>query len=185
MLNQNDLKAKLREDSLLWFNLACQEFNIDASKYNITVIFDLRGATGGTALKLGESCTLNYNMTLAMDNQDEYINVIIPHEVAHLITDIIYGVIIRGYRKGKAIQDSHGREWQYVMRRLGQKPNRCHKMDVSKVKTRLTRPYVYTCSNCHHEYKITKNRHAKFNGRVVGCVYCKTQSVTFSYQITK
>jgi len=47
------------------------------------VRFDKRGTCGGTADS--QLMELNFNAGLMLDNWDEYMNQVIPHEVAHLV----------------------------------------------------------------------------------------------------
>jgi SprT protein len=136
-------------------------------------------------------CTLKFNIVLAEDNEDEYMNQIIPHEVAHIISAIKYGYIIKGYRVtrkyGKVIKtpvyDSHGVYWQHVMWAMDKSPDRCHTLDVSKVKQKRTiRRHVYACPVCKKEYGVTSQKHTKIcnsNGRVYP--YCKVCDIEIKF----
>lgn len=78
-----------------------------------TIKFDLRGTTAGRAWY--PQCILQFNPILMLKNEG-FIAQTVPHEVAHLAAFHKYGMSIQ----------PHGREWQLIMRLLGQKPKRCH-----------------------------------------------------------
>lgn len=138
-------------------------FNTDMDFDNIRVRFDKRGTTAGTALYINElDMELDFNVGLMVDNWDEFMNDTIPHEVAHLFKNHMYGTD----RKGR-MQSPHGYYWQQIMRRLGVDPSRCHSMDVSKVAMPKTK-HIYKCSCCQEELVISQVRHNKMRrgGRV-------------------
>ena len=117
------------------------------------VRFDKRGTCGGTANY--SKMELNFNAGLMVDNWDEYMNQIIPHEVAHIIKTHIYG-----YGKGR--NSAHGANWKRVMRAFGVEPDRCHNMDVSKVKQYKAplKKYIYVCQcGCDKEVILSAVRH--------------------------
>ena len=181
-MNQRELQDKIKYESLKWFYYGCEKFGIDSEQNNFMVEFFSRGTMGGSAVFYSSEkrAIIRINIVLAMDNLDEYINVIIPHEVAHIICDIRYGNIVRGYtRTGKAIYDSHGAHWQHVMRLFGKQPSRCHNMDVSKVEVKKTiKRYIYECPACRREFKFTKQKHDKacaYNGWF--CKHCNDSNV--------
>lgn len=115
------------------------------------VRFDKRGTCGGTAdSRLNE---LNFNAKLMLENWDEYINQIIPHEVAHLVKNAVYGTS----RKG-AMMRSHGGYWSYIMRVFGINPDRTHDMDVGNV-AQPKRKFLYECACCKQEFVLTSVKH--------------------------
>ena len=117
------------------------------------VRFDKRGSCGGTAdSNLNE---LNFNAKLMLENWDEYINQIIPHEVAHLVKNAVYGTS----RKG-AMMRSHGGYWAYIMRVFGVNPDRTHDMDVGNV-AQPKRKFLYECPCCKTEFILSSVKHNK------------------------
>lgn len=128
-----------------------------------TVRFDLRGTVGGKANYFGGNY-LRFNLDLAIRNPEEYKNVTVPHEIAHLIADSIQGK-----------RCIHGPYWKYIMRHVfGLEPLRCHNMDTSEVKARRTISFNYGC-NCGKTFEIGKNRHWKIQtlGKKFHCKRCK------------
>jgi len=117
-------------------------------------IFTKRGTVGGTANY--SKMELNFNPGLMVDNWDEYINQIIPHEVAHIIKTHVYGST-----RGNGVNGAHGGNWKRVMRALGVEPDRCHDMDVSKVKQFKSplKKFIYVCPCCDKEVILSAVRH--------------------------
>jgi len=108
------------------------------------------------------------NETLLKENTDHFINQTVPHEVAHLIANQVYGFSIK----------SHGKEWKFVMRLFGLSPDIYHKYDVTNVRVRnVKREYAYKC-NCRIAM-LTSIRHKRSmqgHGFYV-CKDCKSKLV--------
>lgn len=144
------------------------------------VRFDKRGTCGGTACySLNE---LNFNAGLMIDNWDEYMNQVIPHEVAHLLKAHVYGE----HRKGK-LHSPHGVYWQRIMVMLGVNPDRTHNMDVSKVAyaPRPKTKHVYMCPCCDKEFVISQVRHNKMLRGRADYQHCRGTSIKFVRTIGK
>ena len=147
-------KSEVYERVEHFVNLGNEKLGSDLEKPYVK--FDKRGRCGGTAMYrerdgYGE---LDFNAGLMVDNWDEYMNQVIPHEVAHLLKEHIYG-------PGKGMKAAHGYYWQSVMRTLGVKPDRTHKMDTSKVRMapRTKTKHIYMCPCCKQEFVISQVRH--------------------------
>jgi len=115
------------------------------------VKFDKRGTCGGTAWYA--QMELNFNAGLMVDNWDEYMNQVIPHEVAHLLKEHIYG-------RGPGRNSAHGYYWKKVMQAIGVNPDRTHAMDVSKVAMPKAK-HIYVCEGCGQEIVLSSVRHNK------------------------
>ncbi len=131
----------------------------------IPVLFDLKGKTAGmyrvkTSLtsrkgffsktEVTPERVIRFNPWLfAKYPEDSWENTI-PHEVAHYITDCLYGI--------KAIRP-HGKEWAAVMRRLGAEPIVRANYDLSGIPVRRMTQYAYRCA-CR-EISLTAYRHKK------------------------
>ena len=85
-----------------------------------------RGKAAGTAhLQKNE---LRFNYFMYQQNPAEFLNSVVPHEVAHIVVYQIYGNSVK----------PHGKEWQAVMFRVfGIRPNRTHTFDVPPQKTAM------------------------------------------------
>lgn len=110
---------------------------------------------------------------------EEQLNVIMPHEAAHYITRTLYGI------DQKTVK-SHGWQWAEVMKWIGLRPIRCHRMDSEGIVNRHERPYKYQCSsNCSKvEHLFTARTHikaqnwAKLGGmRYYLCKRCRSKLV--------
>jgi SprT protein len=100
-----------------------------------TVDFDMLGRYAGRAY-----CSENrirLNPVLLLENQADFIERVIPHEVAHLLTRTLY--------LGPGRIKPHGLEWKSVMLALGMKPVRCHSYDTANARVRHERRFIYCC----------------------------------------
>ena len=116
----------------------------------IPVIFDLSGkAAGMYRVKAGQR-VIRYNPYVFAKYFDDNFNETIPHEVAHYVTDVLYGL-----RKIRP----HGNEWKSVMQVFGVKANRTANYDLNGLPTRNFQKFVYHCG-CQN-YELTSRRHNK------------------------
>lgn len=109
---------------------------------------------------------LNFNVVLAFENQEEYFTQVVPHEVAHIISVKLYG-ILNG--------SGHGVQWAGVMREcFGLKPDQYHLMDTSTVKAKRGEPvFKYQCSCKVHKISGIKHRQMQVGRSPLRCVKCK------------
>ena len=82
------------------YSLAEKQLNQVFPKPEIS--FKLRGKSAGTA-HLHQN-RLRFNATLLTENQDAFINQVIPHEICHLLAYQMYGKV-----------KPHGPQWQALM----------------------------------------------------------------------
>jgi SprT protein len=137
-------------------------------KYGITfkkpkVSYNVRGTTGGYARYA--SWEVDFNPVLLSQNLQTYLIDVIPHEVAHLATKLIYPSALER-RQGKK-RSPHGSEWASIMIALGADPKRTHNMDTTDAKVRTMSKYAYKCSGCGYEYLLGVKRHNKLKAGVV------------------
>ena len=129
----------------------------------IMVTFNPCGTDAGWAKTL--QYQINLNPKLFPNNVDEYINIIVPHELAHIITYHIHGY--------DGIRD-HGPEWGKWMELFGLPANRTHNMDTSSVRGRSTTyPYKCMCSDTVHNVGTRWNYAIQGRGQVIRCLNCK------------
>lgn len=138
------------------YQLAEQHFGRTFERPRVTL--ELRGQKAGIAyLHRNE---LRFNAQLYRENHDHFLLQTVPHEVAHLLAQALYGDRIR----------PHGREWQGLMTGLfGRPADRCHTYAVPQ--RRSTR-YLYRCA-CPDGMPFTPQRHALVRrGRRYSCRRC-------------
>jgi SprT protein len=142
------------------FKMAEKHFNETIPRAQI--LFDIKGSTGGQSIYSKKQ--LRFNRKLAIDNEPEYMQNVIPHEVAHFVTKFKYGSSV----------SPHGKEWKKILIEVFRVPPKVrHHMDVSKVKI-VRRKYKYICAACDgKEYLVGKTKHlAVLRGNVLYCPKC-------------
>ena len=152
------LKLRVREGIAYYVNVARRIYKRPFDMP--TVGFDLRGRTGGTANF--QNWHLRFNAILLVENRDEYLRQVVPHEVAHLISDAHFGDKLA----------PHGKEWQSVMRAFGRPPDVTHKMDTSNASTVKQIAYRCACQDHHIGEKVHNKIMAGLSQHT--CRKCKT-----------
>jgi SprT protein len=122
----------------------------------IPVLFDLKGRAAGMYRIKGRERTIRYNPYLFAKYFEDNLAGTIPHEVAHYITEKLYGL-------GRV--RPHGHEWREVMRAFGvESSGSCHDYDLENVPVRRQRRFPYQCACTVHQ--ISTHRHNKIlNGK--------------------
>ena len=138
------------------------------------VSYKLKGRCAGQHVT--SKSEIRYNVGLATENWENFLENIVIHEVAHYVTYNLYGTLRT--RKGKII--SHGDKWKYVMTKLGCKNiKRCHTYDVSKVsqsRTKSTARFQYKCDCRFHNLKQLKHKRARLGTSYI-CNVCHTKAI--------
>ena len=133
-----------------------RHFIITAADYynhsfsEIPVLFDLKGRAAGMYRVRGGQRVIRYNPYIFAKYYDDNLNETVPHEVAHYVTDILYGL--------KSIRP-HGAEWKSVMQVFGVAANRTANYDLAGLPKRQHKLFNYSCG-CR-TFELTSRRHNK------------------------
>jgi SprT protein len=113
----------------------------------IDIRFDLTGLTAGQAVILGRKHIIRYNLQMARSQPEVFITETVPHEVAHVVTNVLFGRI-----------KPHGKEWRSIMAFFGiPEPERCHNFDMQDVHVRGQRRWPYACDCTTHQLSTTRH----------------------------
>jgi SprT protein len=125
-----------------------------------SINFNLRGRTAGKAFYYDNEVRLN--LVLFRENVEGFKARTIPHELAHLITHVLY-----------PNAKPHGREWKSVMRSLGGPTTRCHSFDTSNSEVRSVRRRFTVRCDCR-TYQFTSIRYNRMRSgeRSYSCRQC-------------
>lgn len=115
--------------------------------------FDLRGRSAGLAIfqprkRRREPDLIRLNYQLLQEHPREMIEETIPHELAHIVANRLFGSRIK----------PHGNEWRGVMQAFGKSPDVQHSMAVEP--SRRLRRFQYHCG-CPTGVQLTSIRHKR------------------------
>lgn len=138
------------------------------AKYNRSfkmpiVKYDLRGRVAGTAYSIKNEIQINAGLLLDPRYTEEQINNTVPHELAHLVTYVLYPETMtrQYYAWGKRTKaQPHGPRWQEVMWAMGVVPTRTHNMDTTNVKVvrSNSRTIEWKCSKCGTSFMLSPKK---------------------------
>lgn len=131
----------------------------------VPVYFDLKGRAAGMYKVNNAKKMIRYNPYIFARYFDENLSSTVPHEVAHYVVDVLYGL-----KNTKA----HGKEWKNIMALLNADDNvTCH-FNLEGLPTRQYQRFDYSCSCRTHE--LTRIRHNRIlKGAKYLCRYCKQE----------
>lgn len=121
------------------------------------LLYQQRGTAAGTAWL--QHWEIRLNPVLLLENQQAFVNEVVPHELAHLLVWKQFGRVA-----------PHGKEWKWMMESvLGVPAQRTHQFEIASVRSR-TFPYFCRCQQ-HH---LTVRRHNRVmrGESEYRCVHC-------------
>ncbi|MEE4485587.1 SprT family zinc-dependent metalloprotease [Serratia ficaria] len=120
--------------------LARQHFAVEFPEPKI--IYQQRGTSAGTAWL--QAWEIRLNPVLLMENQQPFIDEVVPHELAHLLVFRQFGRVA-----------PHGREWRWMMESVLRVPaSRTHQFEIASVQSKT---FPYRCGCQRHQ--LTVRRH--------------------------
>jgi SprT protein len=157
-------QQQVLDESVRYIKLA--ELKLQQAFPVIPVYFDLKGRAAGMYKVQAGNRLLRFNPYLFARYYKENFNDTIPHEVAHYLVDMLYGI--------KNVRP-HGKEWKAMMHLLGAKPQRTHQFDLQGIPQRTYRHFRYQC-NCN-SFQLTSRRHNLITRgqRRYFCPNCKSE----------
>ncbi|AOM41119.1 SprT family zinc-dependent metalloprotease [Xenorhabdus hominickii] len=120
-----------------------------------SVTYRQRGTIAGCARL--QDWEIRLNAVLLIENEQAFIDEVIPHELAHLLTYHQFGGV-----------SPHGKEWRFIMESVFKVPaNRTHQFSVQSVRSKT---FNYCCRCQQHE--LTIRQHNKVL-RGKSCYICR------------
>ena len=146
MINSQSLSQQFKASALVKIEKLIDDANcyFGASLDVPSLSFRRSGANAGTAHL--QKNKINLNPIYALENQQEFLSQVIPHEVAHIVAFQIYGKV-----------KPHGKEWQSIMKVIFKcEPKTRHAMETSEPRTNSVLYY------CHcGDVELSIRRHNK------------------------
>lgn len=148
-------QQKVVAQSHAYIEQAVALFNIKSKP--VDIVFNLKGRAAGMYRVQGKHSffgqykrEIRYNPYIFSKYFDDNFNTTIPHEVAHYVSDIIYGL--------KNIKP-HGKEWKSVMQAFNADASVTANYDLSGIPIKKQSLFTYQC-HCR-EHQLTSIRHNK------------------------
>jgi len=163
-------QQKVIAQTQAYIKQACELFDLKNKTLDIT--FDLKGRSAGMyRVKQSKGRIfrraqreIRYNRFIFAKYFEDNYETTIPHEVAHYVTDIIYGL--------KNIKP-HGKEWKAVMQAFDADASVTADYDLSGIPLKKQSLFTYRC-DCR-EHQLSSIRHNKIKKRRFRyyCTHCK------------
>jgi SprT protein len=162
-----ELQQQVNDQTKVYIELARDSLDIKLRPVEIS--FNLKGRCAGMyrvyrhAFRQGRE--IRYNAHIFSKYYEDNFATTIPHEVAHYVSDLIYGL--------KNIRP-HGREWKEIMQLFGANAAVTADYDLSGIPLRKSTLYSYQC-DCR-EHQLSSIRHNRMNRSRSHyyCSYCKS-----------
>ena len=122
----------------------------------ISIDFELKGRVAGMYRTNKNQRVIRYNPYIFAKYFEDNLEATVPHEVAHYLTDMMFGH-----------SRPHGEEWCGVMQALGAEASRTCDYDLAGIPVRRHQHHAYHCSCMTHD--ITSRRHNKIQKNKTRC----------------
>jgi SprT protein len=129
-----------------YMHRAADHYGVDLEP--IPVRFDIRGRAAGMYCVKRRERFIRFNPFLFAKYYEPNLHDTVPHEVAHYVTDMLFG--LRNIRP-------HGDEWRSVMHLFGAEPKAVGDFDLEGIPVRRQRRFPYVCGCRRHA--LSASRH--------------------------
>lgn len=124
-----------------------------------SLIYQQRGTSAGTAWL--ERWEIRLNPVLLQENQQAFVDEVVPHELAHLLVWKVFGRVA-----------PHGKEWKWMMETvLGVPARRTHKFETTSVRSAT---FAYRCQCQQHNLTVRRHNRVVRGEAEYRCVHCST-----------
>ncbi len=157
-------QQQVREHTQRYIKQAIEYF--DLKEKTVEINFNIKGRTSGM-YRVSQRFTrckreIRYNPYIFSKFFEDSYETTVPHEVAHFITDIMFGL--------KNIKP-HGKEWKAVMQVFGANATVTSNYDLTGIPVKKQSLFTYQC--CCREHQLSSVRHNKIIKRRYQ-YYCNT-----------
>lgn len=117
------------------------------------VAYQQRGAAAGSAWL--ENYQIRLNPVLLLENQQAFVDEVVPHELAHLLVWKHFGPVA-----------PHGKEWKWMMESvLGAPARRTHSFALSNT-------FPWRCKCRRHQLSVRRHHRALRGEAIYRCTHC-------------
>ncbi|KOC89707.1 SprT family zinc-dependent metalloprotease [Winslowiella iniecta] len=121
------------------------------------LVYQQRGTAAGTAWL--QNWEIRLNPVLLLENQQAFIDEVVPHELAHLLVWKHFGRVA-----------PHGKEWKWMMEQILDVPaQRTHQFEVSSVRSRT---FPYRCGCQQHQLSVRRHNRVLRGESEYRCLHC-------------
>ena len=131
---------------------------------SVPVIFDLRGKCAGMYQRHGNSRRIRFNPWLFAKYYQQSLDQTVPHEVAHYITDCLWGI--------KRVKP-HGAEWKSVIKALGADARVTGDYDLAGIPVKQYQRFAYGCGCKVHQLTVIRHRKVLAGRADYSCRQCQ------------
>ncbi len=138
-------------------NLALANQKLERHYPEPALLWQQRGTAAGTAWL--ESYEIRLNPVLLLENQQAFIDEVVPHELAHLLVWKHFGRVA-----------PHGKEWKWMMESvLGVPARRTHRFELDSVRKNT---FPYRCGCQQHQLTVRRHNRVLRGEAIYRCVHC-------------
>lgn len=135
----------------------------------VQISFDLKGRSSGMYVVRGKHRYIRYNPYLFSRYYQESLSTTVPHEVAHYVSDLLYGLgNIR----------PHGKEWKRLMIDLGAEPRVTGNYSLEGIPVRRQKRFSYRCDCRLHQVSAVRHNRMVRGVAKYYCRQCGSKLVT-------